>query len=66
MALEYVFKAEGMTCTEEDIDAFYTEQGYGVAELEAFADEYGRGYLVQAVVEKMAFDYLLENVTINE
>ncbi|MBR4207570.1 MAG: hypothetical protein IKQ88_03140 [Lachnospiraceae bacterium] len=66
MALEYVFKAEGMTCTEEDIDAFYTEQGYGAAELEAFADEYGRGYLVQAVVEKMAFDYLLENVTINE
>ena len=43
VAAQCIFKGEGMSASEEAVTEFYTEQGYGSADLEAFIDRYGKG-----------------------
>ena len=65
-AAQCIFKGEGMTVSEEAVTEFYTEQGYGSADLEAFIDRYGKGYVYQNYVVNKAMDYMYENVNVTE
>lgn len=66
VAAQCIFKGEGMTVSEEAVTEFYTEQGYGSADLEAFIDRYGKGYVYQNYVVNKAMDYMYENVNVTE
>ena len=66
VAAQCIFKGEGMSASEEAVTEFYTEQGYGSADLEAFIDRYGKGYVYQNYVVNKAMDYMYENVNVTE
>ena len=66
VAAQCIFKGEGMTVSEEAVTEFYTEEGYGSADLEAFIDRYGKGYVYQNYVVNKAMDYMYENVNVTE
>ena len=66
VAAQCIFKGEGMTVTDEAVTEFYTEQGYGSADLEAFIDRYGKGYVYQNYVVNTAMDYMYENINVTE
>jgi trigger factor len=66
VAAQCIFKGEGMTVSDEAVTEFYTEQGYGSADLEAFIDRYGKGYVYQNYVVNTAMDYMYENVNVTE
>jgi len=66
LVTQYIFEAEGMTNTPEEVKAYYIANGYDDATYNDMLAQYGIEYMAQLAMSEKVVSFLMETATITE
>ena len=66
LVTQYIFEAEGMTNTPEEVKAYYIANGYDDATYNDMLAQYGIEYMAQLAMSEKVVNFLMETATIAE